>query len=74
MTSSNGNILRVTGPLRGEIPLTKGQWRRALMVSSICTWTNCWVNSRDTCDLRRHRANYAVTVLQFDHGSKMMYK
>ena len=42
MTSSNGNIFRVTGPLCGEftghrwIPLTKGQWRGALMFSLIC--------------------------------------
>ena len=37
MTSSNGNIFRVTGPLCGEftgdrwIPLPKGQWRGALI-------------------------------------------
>ena len=42
MTSSNGNIFRVTGPLCGEftghrwIPLTKGQWCRALVVFFIC--------------------------------------
>ena len=42
MTSSNGNIFRVTGPLCGEftghrwIPLTKGQWHGALMFSLIC--------------------------------------
>ena len=41
MTSSNGNIFRVTDPLCGEftghrwIPLTKGQWRGALMFSLI---------------------------------------
>ena len=41
MTSSNGNIFRVTGPLYGEftghwwIPRTKGQWRGALMFSLI---------------------------------------
>ena len=49
MTSSNGNISRVTGPLCGEftghrwIPLTKAsQWRGALMFSLICSWTNGW--------------------------------
>ena len=37
------NIFRITGPMCGEfsgprwIPLTKGQWRRALMFSLICT-------------------------------------
>ena len=24
----------------------KGQWRGALMISSICTWTNGWVNNK----------------------------
>ena len=42
MTSSNGNIFRVTGPLWG-IPLDfphKGQSGGALMFSLICAWTN----------------------------------
>ena len=68
MTSSNGNILRVTGPLCGEftgprwIPPHKGQWRGALMFSLICTRINGWVNNGDAGDLRRHRAHYDVTV------------
>ena len=33
----------------------KGQSRRALMVSLICTWINNWVNNRDAGDLRHHR-------------------
>ena len=43
MTSSNGNIFRVTGPLWGEstghrwLP-DKGHWRGALMFSLICAW------------------------------------
>ena len=51
MTSSNGNIFRVTGPLCGElnghpwIPHT--EWRAALMLSLICVWTNGWVNNKD---------------------------
>ena len=59
MTSSNGNIFRVTG-----------QWRGALIFSLICAWTNGWVNNRDTGDLRRHRARYeiTVTVLDFQYG------
>ena len=42
--SSNGSIFRVSGPLCGEftghrwIPLTKGQWRGALMFSLICAF------------------------------------
>ena len=31
----------------------KGQWRRALMFSLICAWTNGWVNNRGSGDLRR---------------------
>ena len=69
MTSSNGIIFRVTGPLCGEftghrwIPPYKGQWRWALMFSFICAWINGWVNNRKAGDLRRHRAHYDVTVV-----------
>ena len=68
-TSSNGNIFRATGPLEGEstgdrwIPLTKDQWRGALMFSLICACTNGWDNDRDASDLRRHSAHYDVTVM-----------
>ena len=41
-----------------------GQRRRALMFPLICAWTNGWVNNRDTCDLRCHRAHYDVIVMQ----------
>ena len=57
MTSSNGNIFRVTGHLCGEftghrwIPRTNGQWRGALMFSLICAWINCWVNNRNIWDV-----------------------
>ena len=40
----------------------KGQWRGALMFSLIGVWTNAWVNNRDAGDLRRHRADYDVTI------------
>ena len=69
MTSSNGNILRVTGPLWGEsighqwIPLTKTT-DAELWFFFICAWFNSQANSRDAGDLRRHRAHYDVTVLQ----------
>ena len=39
MTSSNGNIFRVTGPLCGEYSPHKGQWRGVLTFSLICAWT-----------------------------------
>ena len=43
----------------------KGQWRRALMFSLICAWTNVSVNTRDAGDLRSHRAHFDVTVMLF---------
>ena len=70
MTSSNGNIFRVTGPLCGEftchrwIPRRKDQWRGALMFSLICAWINGWVNNCEAGDLRRNRAHYYVTVMR----------
>ena len=68
MTSSNGNIFRVTGPLCGEftghrwIPLTKAS-DAEFYVSLICTWKNGWVNNRQASDLRRHCAHYDVTIM-----------
>ena len=41
----------------------KGQWRGALMFSLICTCMDGWVINREAGDLRRHRAHYAVTVM-----------
>ena len=60
MTSSNGNIFCVTGPLCGEFTGHKGQWRGALMFSLICAWINGWVNNCEAGDLRRHRAHYVL--------------
>ena len=54
MTSSNGSIFRVTGPL----------WRGALM---ICAWINGWVNNRETGDLRRHQTHHDVIVMCSSH-------
>ena len=72
MTSSNGSIFRVTGPLCGEftghrwISLTNG----TLRLSLIFAWINGWVNNREAGDLRRHRAHYDVTLMSWIH---MMY-
>ena len=51
----------------GNPPVTdgfphKGQWRRALMFSLICAWTNGWANNQDAGDLRYHRDHYDVSV------------
>ena len=68
MTSSNGNIFRVTGPLCGEFtgprefpaqrPVT-----RSFDVLLICVWINGWVNNREAGDLRRNQAHYDVIVM-----------
>ena len=64
MTSSNGNIFCVTGPLWGEstgncwIPLTKVS--DAELCCFLCAWTNGWTNHGGAGNLRRH---YDVTVL-----------
>ena len=68
MTSSNGNIYRVTGHLCGELTVPvnspyKGQWRGALMFSLICAWISGWVNNREAGDLRCNRAHYDVNVM-----------
>ena len=77
MTSSNGNIFRVTGPLWRKfpghrwIPLTKAS--RALRFSLICAWTNGWANNRDAGDLRHHRAHYDVSVMNWCHYFFLFY-
>ena len=69
MTSSNGNIFRVTGPLCWEftghrwIPLTKASDAELWWFSVICGWIKVWVNIREAGDLRCHRAHYDVPVM-----------
>ena len=69
MTSSNGDIFRVTGHLcgkftgPGEFP---AQLRGDLMVSLICAWIHGWVNNGEAGDLKRHRAHYDVIVVIHD--------
>ena len=55
MTSSNGNIFRVTGPLRGP-----------LIFSLICAWINGWVYNRGAGDLRCYLSYYdVIEMLQY---------
>ena len=74
MTSSNGNIFRVTGSLCWEFTGPgwfphKGQWRRALMFSLICVWLKGWVNNREAGGLIHYRAHYDVIVMKcLPHG------
>ena len=60
MTSSNGNIVRVTGHLCGEFTGPRG----VLMCSLMRAWINGWVNNREAVDVSRHRAHYDVTVMK----------
>ena len=63
MTSSKGNIFRVSGPLCGDFTRHRIIPRGALMFTLICTWINAWVNNREADDLRRHRPHYNVAVM-----------
>ena len=69
MTSSNGNIFRVTGPLCGEvtrdlwIPRTKASDAELGCFILSAPWINGWVNNGDAGDLRRHHAHYYVIVM-----------
>ena len=68
MTSSNENILRVTGPLCGELTVT-GEFpaqrpvTRSFDVFFDLHPNNRLGNSRKAGDLRRHRAHYDVIVM-----------
>ena len=70
MTSSNGNIFRVTGPLCGEftghrwIPLTKASDAELWCFLWSAPWINGWVNNREAGELRHHRAHYDVIVMK----------
>ena len=47
------------------IPLTKGQWCRALTLASLLAWTRYWTNHWVASDLRWHIAH--VTSMQWSH-------
>ena len=72
VTSSNGNIFRVTGLCVRWIhrpPVNspqKGQWCGALVLSLTCAWLNGWVNNRAAGDLRSRRPHYDVTVMVYE--------
>ena len=82
MTSSNGNIFRVTGPLWGEftghrwIPLTKASdaelW---YFLWSAPEWINGWVNIREAGDWRPRRAHHNVIVMNMcnDYYNKIKH-
>ena len=51
----------------------KGQLHGALIFPLICTWTNFWINDHDTGDLRRHRAHYDVTVMDYTNDPEVLW-
>ena len=65
ITSSNGNIFRVTGHLSLVTSPHKGQWHGALVFSLICVWINDRVNNLKAGDLSRYRAHYDVIVMRY---------
>ena len=73
MTSSNGNIFRVTGHLCGLF--TAPRWISRTKASNaelscfLCAWINRWVNNREAGDLRRYRAHYDVIAMHLEHLS-----
>ena len=73
MSSSNGNIFPITGPLCGEftshwwIPLTKASDRELWWFVLIYYWTKSWVNNRYAGDLRHHHTHYDFTVMRCPH-------
>ena len=78
MTSSNGNIFRVTGHLCREftgprwIPRTKASDAELWCFSLICAWINDWVNNREVGDLRRDRTHYDVIVMEHNSSYILM--
>ena len=59
MTSSNGNIFRVTGPLCGEF--TGDRWIPRTKASDAELWCFLW---SEAGNLRRHQAHYDVIVMK----------
>ena len=78
MTSSNGNIFRVTGPLCGEFTgpgefPTQRPVTRSFDVFLICVWINDWINNREPGDLRRYRAHSDVIVMtEYDEIKQLL--
>ena len=70
MTSSNGNIFRVTGPLCGEFTGHGEFHAQRPVTQSFDVFFDLrlnkrldWVNNREAGDLRRYRAHYDVIVM-----------
>ena len=72
VTSPNGNIFRVTGPLSREfighrwISLTKSSEAELWCFLWCAPWINSCVNNCEAGDLSRHRAHYDIIVVLLD--------
>ena len=68
MTSWDGNIIRVTGPLCGE-------FTGLFCFFFVCALANGWANIRDAGDLRRHRAHSnVIEMVDFYNGDPYTWK
>ena len=63
MTSSNGNIFRVTGPLCGEFTGPGEFPTKRPVTRSFDVFFDLRLNKREAGDLRRHRGHYDVSVM-----------
>ena len=68
MTSSNGNIFRVTGPLGGNSPITRELPPQKPVTQSFDVFFDIRLNKRLSKQsrgwwLRRHRTHYYVIVM-----------
>ena len=77
MISSNGNIVRVTGPLCGNSPVTgecasQRPVRRSFDMIFHLRLKSGWVNNWDADDLRRHRARYDATAMICECCSRIL--
>ena len=76
MTSSNGNIFRITGNLCGEftgplwIPHTKASDAELWCFLWSAPQMNGWVNNGEAGYLRRHHAHYDVIVMCGEYFGK----
>ena len=59
---NNNNICEQNPPVTGGFS-HKDQWKRTVMFSLICAWTNDWANKLDAGELKHHRAYYDVIVM-----------
>ena len=78
MTSSNGNIFRVTGR-SGEFPAQRPvTWSFDIFfdLRPNSARINGWVNNRDAGDLKLHRDHYDITVMntKIDHQIRQRLK